>query len=91
MPRVEFYSHFARFAKGEKEVTVEGASVRDTINHLTGLYGNDFASRLLKENGEPKEFVRIFVNGKDIRLIGDLDAKTGPEDQVLLVPAIAGG
>ena len=91
MPRVTFYSHFARFTNGDRETKVDGVDVRSTISNLVQRYGHDFSARLLKENGEPKEFVRIFLNDRDIRLIGNLDAKTGPEDRVLFVPAVAGG
>jgi len=91
VPRVTFYSHFTRFTHGDKETRVEADSVRRTIDDLARQYGDEFRSRLLKENGEPKEFVRIFLNDRDIRLLGNLEARTGPEDQLLFVPAVAGG
>ena len=91
MPRVVFYSHFARFTRGDRETIVEGVDVKDTIDHLVQSYGTEFASRLLDDLGNPKEFVRIFVNDKDIRLLGNLDARTAPGDEVLIVPAITGG
>ncbi len=91
MPRVTFYSHFTRFTRGEKETTVNAGSVRETIEDLALRYGDDFRSRLLKENGEPREFVRIFLNDRDIRVVGNLEARTSPDDQLLFVPALAGG
>lgn len=91
MPRVTFYSHFTRFTKGEKQTKVDAEDVRQTIENLALQYGDDFRSRLLKENGEPREFVRIFLNDRDVRLIGNLDARTSPDDHLLFVPAVAGG
>lgn len=91
MPKVAFYSHFTRFTKGEKETLVKAEDVREAIASLVVKYGEEFSSRVLKTNGEPREFVRIFLNNKDIRFLGNLDAKTLPEDEVLIVPAAAGG
>ena len=91
MPRVTFYSHFTRFTKGERETAVEATTVRQAVESLARMYGDEFRLRLLKENGEPKEFVRIFLNDRDIRYLGNLEATTGPNDQLLFVPAVAGG
>ena len=91
MPRVTFYSHFTKFTNGDKETEVAAANVRQAIENLVAKYGDAFSARLLKENGELKEFVRVFLNNKDIRLIGNLDATTQPGDQLLFVPAVAGG
>ena len=91
MPKVTFYSHFSRFTHGDRETKVDGVDVKEIISNLVQRYGQDFSTRLLKENGEPKEFVRIFLNDRDIRLIGNLGARTGPEDKIFFVPAVAGG
>ena len=86
-----FYSHFSKFAQGDKHADVEGANVRQIIEALVQKYGEGLRSRLLEDDGEPREFVRIFLNNKDIRLVGNLEAPTGAEDQILIVPAVAGG
>lgn len=86
-----FYSHFTKFTQGEKGTEVEGGNVKQVIDNLVEKYGDGFRSRLLSEDGQPREFVRIFLNGKDIRLVGNLEASTAPEDQILIVPAVAGG
>jgi molybdopterin converting factor small subunit len=91
MPRVTFYSHFTRFTRGEKEAKVDADDVRQTIGRLVERYGEEFRGKFVKENGELREFVRIFLNDKDVRFIGNLDAKTGEDDEVLVVPAVAGG
>lgn len=67
------------------------ANIREAIDALTLKYGEAFRGQLLGENGEPREFVRIFLNNRDIRLIGNLRAETKPDDQLLFVPAVAGG
>ena len=91
MSRITFYSHFTKFTHGDKETEVVAGNIRQIIDGLAAKYGDAFRNRLLDEDGVPKEFVRIFLNDKDIRLVGNLDAPTGPNDQLLIVPAIAGG
>lgn len=91
MPRVTFYSHFTKFTGGDREIDIDAGNVKQVVAGLTLKYGDAFRSRLLNDNGEPKEFVRIFLNNKDIRLLGNLEAETRREDQLLFVPAVAGG
>lgn len=91
MPRVIFYSHFTKFTRGEKEAEIVGTNVSQVIDGLVLRYGDTFRTRLLGNNGGLKEFVHVFLNGKDIRLIGNFGAATLPDDQLLFVPAIAGG
>ncbi len=91
MPRVIFYSHFTRFTHDEKQTNVDAENVRQTIDRLVDRYGEDFRKKFVKESGELREFVRIFLNDKDIRFAGNLDAQTTPDDEVLVVPAVAGG
>ena len=91
MSKVTFYSHFTRFTRGDKETEVSAGNVRQVIEALAQKYGEAFRSRIIGPDGEPKEFVRIFLNEKDIRLAGNLETPTGPDDRLLIVPAVAGG
>ena len=86
-----FYSHFTKFTRGDRETEIVAANVRQAIDGLVSIYGDGFRQRLFKDNGEPKEFIHIFLNNRDIRLIGNLEAEIGPDDQLLFVPAVAGG
>ncbi len=90
-PKVTFYSHFTKFTHGDKDTEVVASNVREAISCLALKYGDSFKGRLLRENGDLKEFVRVFLNNKDIRLIGNLEAETRSDDQLLFVPAVAGG
>jgi molybdopterin converting factor small subunit len=42
-------------------------------------------------DGAPQRFVNIYVNDEDIRFLGGLQYRFQDGDEVLLVPAIAGG
>jgi molybdopterin synthase sulfur carrier subunit len=46
---------------------------------------------LCESNGQPRRFVNIFVNDEDIRFLGGMKYTFQDGDEVLLIPAIAGG
>ena len=51
-----------------------------------GLY-----DRLMTEQGVLRPHVNIFVDGKNIRFTGGLDAAVGAGSEVFVLPAISGG
>jgi molybdopterin synthase sulfur carrier subunit len=78
---------------GEREIDVslaDGATVRDLLNRL-GELRPILAQRLLDEDGNIPRSVNVFVNGRDIRDLGGLDAPVMPDDEVTLLPPAAGG
>lgn len=46
---------------------------------------------LCQADGSPQRFVNIYVNDEDIRFLGGAGYRFHDGDEVLLVPAIAGG
>ena len=38
-----------------------------------------------------RRFVNVYVNDEDVRFIGGLDAELSDGDQVVVLPAVAGG
>ena len=81
------------YTDGEKVVQGEGgrlsALIDDLESHHAGL-----KDRLVEDkNGadELRRFVNVYVNDEDVRFIGGLDAELGDGDQVVILPAVAGG
>ncbi len=68
----------------------DGATIRDLINRLVELRPV-LADRLLDEDGNIPPSVNVFVNGRDIRDLGGLDANVTPDDEVTILPPAAGG
>jgi molybdopterin synthase sulfur carrier subunit len=75
---------------GDSTVQVEASDVRSAIDALDAAHPG-FKGRLLDENGEPRQFVNLFLNDEDVRLEGGLDAKVSERDEIAIVPAVAGG
>jgi len=50
-----------------------------------------FGERILRENGKLTRFVNIYINGEDIRFREGIATRLEEDDELSIVPAIAGG
>jgi molybdopterin converting factor small subunit len=75
---------------GAKHVEIEGATVREVIDRLVAAFPA-VAAQLQSPDGQLNVFVNVFVNGTDIRHLDALDTRVAPADQLVLLPAMAGG
>ena len=81
------------YTDGEKAVTAEGANLSALIDDLEGNHPG-IKERLVdvKDDGaDLRRFVNVYVNDEDVRFIGGLDAELSDGDQVVVLPAVAGG
>ena len=77
------------YTGGEKAVTGDGASLSALIEDLEASHPG-IKERLI-ENGDLRRFVNVYVNDEDVRFIGGLEAELSDGDQVVVLPAVAGG
>lgn len=77
------------YTGGEKAVTAEGASLTALIDDLEANHPG-IKERLI-ENGDLRRFVNVYINDEDVRFIGGLEAELADGDQVVVLPAVAGG
>jgi molybdopterin synthase sulfur carrier subunit len=77
------------YTGGEKAVTADGASLSTLIDSLDANHPG-IKERLI-ENGDLRRFINIYVNDEDVRFIGGLEAELSDGDQVVVLPAVAGG
>jgi sulfur-carrier protein len=77
------------YTGGEKAVSAEGASLSALIDDLEASHPG-LKERLI-ENGDLRRFVNVYVNDEDVRFIGGLEAELKDGDQVVVLPAVAGG
>ena len=81
------------YTAGEKAVTGEGGSLAALIDDLEASHPG-IKERLVDEkNGDAdlRRFVNVYVNDEDVRFIGGLEAELSDGDQVVVLPAVAGG
>jgi molybdopterin synthase sulfur carrier subunit len=79
-----------RFTGGEQAIQLTAANLAELFEGLEGKYPG-IRQSLCAADGTPQRFVNIYVNDEDIRFLGGMQYAFKDGDEVLLVPAIAGG
>jgi sulfur-carrier protein len=77
-------------AGNNRQVEVEGDTVREVLESLVGTYP-PLRERIFDESDELPQFLNVFIDGTDIRLSDGLETKVGDGATVILLPAVAGG
>ncbi len=77
------------YTAGEKSVPGEGASLAELIDDLESRHPG-IKDRLV-EGSDLRRFVNVYVNDEDVRFTGGLKTAVGDGDQVVVLPAVAGG
>ena len=77
------------YTGGEKAVDGQGASLSALLDDLEANHPG-LKDRLL-DNGDLRRFVNVYINDEDVRFIGGLEAALKDGDQVVVLPAVAGG
>ena len=77
------------YTDGAKAVDASGASLSALIDDLDANHPG-IKDRLI-ENGDLRRFVNVYVNDEDVRFLGGLEATLSDGDQIVVLPAVAGG
>jgi sulfur-carrier protein len=75
---------------GEKEVAVDGASVGEVLRALAEQHPAT-ESQLFSSEGQLNRYVNVYLNDEDVRVLDGLDTSVGPDDTLVILPAMAGG
>jgi MoaD family protein len=75
---------------GQSTVEVEGTTVDEALRTLVGRYP-DLKDNLYNEDDELRQFVNIYVGDDDIRFGDGVETTLEADDEVSIVPSIAGG
>ena len=75
---------------GATTISVEGATVGEVLAELTTSYPA-IEGQLLNADGSLHRFLNVYVNDDDVRYLGGVDAPVTPDDEITLLPAVAGG
>lgn len=77
------------YTGGEKAVDANGATLSALIEDLEASHPG-IKERLI-EGEDLRRFVNVYINDEDVRFIGGLGAELADGDQVVILPAVAGG
>jgi molybdopterin converting factor small subunit len=76
-------------AAGQSTVSAAGSTVAEVLQDVVAQFP-ELKDRLF-DGVEIRRFVNVYVNNEDIRFLEDLETAVLPEDEVSIIPAIAGG
>ena len=79
-----------KYTGGAESVETSAQNLGELFNGLDEKFPG-LKKVLCAEDGTPQRFLNIYVNDEDIRFLGGLQYSFNDGDEVLLIPAIAGG
>jgi len=79
-----------QFTGDESELRVDAYTVEGLLSNLDSRFPG-LSAFIVNESGQLRRYVNIFVNEHDVRSGDGLMTKLKEEDQVSIVPVVAGG
>ena len=89
MPQIEVPRRYRVPTGGEATISIEGDTVRACIEDAEAKYPG-FGELVLDDKGELRRFVKLFVNGDELKRDA-LDARVSGGDTISVLAAAAGG
>jgi molybdopterin synthase sulfur carrier subunit len=81
------------YTGGEKAVEASGSTLIELIDDLESNHPG-LKDRLIEVKdgqGDLRRFVNLYVNDEDVRFTGGLETALKDGDQIVVLPAVAGG
>lgn len=88
--KVRIPTPLRKLTNGSDEVSAEGRNISDVINDLETKYPG-LKERICESDGKLRRFVNIYLNDEDIRFKKNMETELKENDEVSIIPAIAGG
>ena len=76
---------------GEKKINVEAGTLSVAFTKISETMGDDFKRRVLNSDGTPRSLINIYINGKNAKFSSGLDTELKENDEIYILPAVAGG
>jgi sulfur-carrier protein len=78
------------YTQGAGEVRAAGTTVAEAMRTL-GSAHDGLLERVLASDGEPRQFVNIFLGSRNVRALQGMATPLNEGDVISIVPAVAGG
>jgi molybdopterin synthase sulfur carrier subunit len=81
------------YTGGEKAVDASGTTLAELIDDLEANHSGIKERLVEAKDGQSdlRRFVNVYVNDEDVRFTGGLETAVSDGDQVVVLPAVAGG
>lgn len=90
MPTLRIPTPLRSYTNGQKEVTLQGETVEAVMEDLIAQYPS-LRPHLFNGDGHLRPFVNLFLNDENIRDLQGVNTPLQADDQLLLIPSVAGG
>jgi adenylyltransferase/sulfurtransferase len=90
MPKVKIPTPLRQYTGGSSEVEVGGATAGDALGNLSEEYP-DLRQHLYTGDGKLRSFVNVYKGDEDIRYLDGPDTEVSENDELSIIPSIAGG
>ncbi len=90
MPFLRIPTPLRSYVNGQREVSVVATNAAEAMESLMVQFPA-LRPHLTNSRGELRPFVNLFLGENNIRDLQGLDTPLGEADQLILIPAIAGG
>ena len=79
-----------KFTNNQATIECSAGTISELIDSLENACPG-IKARLCDEAGKPRRFLNFYVNSEDIRFLDNTDTQLKDQDEVSIVPAVAGG
>ena len=76
---------------GEKKTELEASTLKESFEKISEIMGDEFKRKVLEADGSPRSLINIYINGKNAAFDNGLDTSLNENDEVYILPAVAGG
>lgn len=76
---------------GERKIPIEADSLSEAFAKAVETMGEAFGRRVLEADGSPRQLINVYINGKNAKFVGGMEASISDGDEVYILPAVAGG
>ena len=90
MSTIKIPSPLRAYTGGKAEIGVEGDTVGAALADLTRQHP-DLKAHLYDDKGQLRNFVNVFLGEEDIRYRDGLETELSPNENLRIIPSIAGG
>ena len=77
-------------AGGQASVQANGGTVGEVLEDLVRQFPA-MRGQVITEDGTLHKFVNVYLNDDDVRYLDKLDTKVNDNDEISILPAVAGG
>lgn len=88
--KVRIPAPLQKLTHNKSEIEAEASTIKELVENLDKLYPG-IKDRICDESGKIRRFINFYVNDEDVRFLKGDATVLKDNDQVSIIPAIAGG